>query len=60
VPKVVLPAKSLSFIPWTSRAALQKTRLGQINAGPGDPDLRHNTVGIRYYKDRWRVGGPRP
>jgi len=55
--KWVIPAPSLSFIPWRSRAALQRTRLGQINAGPGDASQRHNTIAIRYYADRWRVGG---
>lgn len=58
-PKWVIPAPSLSFIPWASRAALQKTRLGAINAGPGGDEHRHNTIAIRHYADRWRVGGRR-
>jgi hypothetical protein len=59
VGKWVIPARSLSFIPWAARSALQRTRLGKINAGSGGPEERHNTIGIRYYQDRWRVGGPK-
>ncbi len=56
-PKWVIPARSLSFIPRAGRAALQKTRLGAINAGPGADHLRHNTIAIRHFRNRWRVGG---
>lgn len=46
-------------VPWRHRAALQRTRLGAINAGPGGDHARHNTIAIRHYADRWRVGGRR-
>lgn len=59
VGKWVIPAPSLSFIPRDVREALQKTRLGQINSGPGTPEDRHNTIGIRHYRAHWRVGGPK-
>jgi hypothetical protein len=57
VPKFVIPARSLSFVPWRQRQAFQSTRLGLFNRGQGG-GTRHNTIGIQYYKDRWRVGGP--
>lgn len=54
VPKYVIPAPSLSFVPWRQRTAFQETRLGLVNRGSG---TRHNTIGIQHYADRWRVGG---
>lgn len=53
-PKNVLPAPSLSFVPWRQRTAFQATRLGLFNRGSG---TRHNTIALKYFKDRWRVGG---
>ena len=58
VAKFVIPAPSLSFVPWRQRARFQETRLGLFNRGNGG-GTRHNTIGIRHYKDRWRVGGPK-
>ncbi len=57
-PKYVLPGASLSFVPWRLRARLQATRLGLMNRGPGGSGQRHNTIGIRHFATRWRVGGP--
>ena len=54
VPKMVIPAKSLSFVPWRQRRAFQSTRLGLVNRGSG---TRHNTIAIQHFADRWRVGG---
>ena len=59
-PKYVIPARSLSFVPWRGRNALQATRLGLMNRGTGDTGNRHNTIAIRHFADRWRVGGPKP
>lgn len=55
VPKRVIPAPSLSFVPWRQRRALQATRLGLRNQGGGGE--RPNTLAIRHYAERWRVGG---
>lgn len=60
VAKLVIPARSLSFVPWRLRAQLQATRLGLMNRGAGGTGNRHNTIAIRHYADRWRVGGPKP
>jgi len=55
--KFVIPAKSLSFVPWRHKSAFQSTRLGLMNRGTGGTGNRHNTIGIRHYASRWRVGG---
>lgn len=60
VPKLVIPANSLSFVPWRHRNAFQSTRLGLMNRGPGERGERHNTIAIRHYANKWRVGGPKP
>jgi hypothetical protein len=57
--KFVIPAPSLSFVPWAQKAALQSTRLGLMNRGQGGTGNRHNTIAIRHFAGRWRVGGPR-
>lgn len=54
VAKYVIPAPSLSFVPWRQRRLFQATRLGLVNRGQGQ---RHNTIAIQYFADRWRVGG---
>jgi len=59
VSKFVIPAPSLSFVPWAQKGAFQSTRLGLFNRGQGG-GTRHNTIGIQHFKSRWRVGGPRP
>ncbi len=53
--KYVIPARSLSFVPWRLRRAFQSTRLGLFNRGAG---TRHNTIAVRHFANRWRVGGP--
>lgn len=58
VAKFVIPARSLSFLPWRNRAQFQATRLGLMNRGTGATADRPNTIAIRHYADRWRVGGP--
>ena len=55
--KLVIPAPSLSFVPWRQRNAFQSTRLGLMNRGTGGTGERHNTIAIRHYRDKWRVGG---
>lgn len=57
-PKYVVPAPSLSFVPWRQRDKLQATRLGLMNRGEGGTGNRHNTIAIQHYASRWRVGGP--
>ncbi len=58
--KWVIPAPSLSFVPWRQAKALQKNRLGLVNRIPGEGHNRNNTIALKHYADRWRVGGPKP
>ncbi len=54
----VIPAPSLSFVPRAQAARLQQSRLGLVNRRPGESHNRNNTIALRHYADRWRVGGP--
>lgn len=60
VGKWVIPAPSLSFVPWRQAAHLQKNRLGLVNRIPGESHNRNNTIALKHYAGRWRVGGPKP
>ncbi len=53
----VIPAPSLSFVPRSQAALLQKTRLGLVNRVPGESHNRNNTIALQFFADRWRVGG---
>lgn len=57
VPKMVIPIGGLSFLPRKGRNHLQETALAHLNRGDGDLESRSNSKAIRYYRDRWRVGG---
>jgi hypothetical protein len=55
----VVPAPSLSFVPRAEAARLQQSRLGLVNRRPGEAHNRNNTIALRHFAHRWRVGGPR-
>ncbi len=57
VPKMVIPVRGLSFLRRKGRSHLLDTALAKLNNGGGDLESRSNTIGIRHYSDRWRVGG---
>ena len=57
VPKMVIPVRGLSFLRRKGRSHLLDTALAKLNNGGGDLENRSNTIGIRHYSDRWRVGG---
>ena len=59
VAKWVIPAPSLSFVPWRQAKSLQASRLGLINRVPGESHNRNNTTALKHFADRWRVGGPK-
>jgi hypothetical protein len=50
--KVVFPAKRYCFEPWR-RHIFQQTSLARINRGNGDPNMRNNTIMLRYFKQCW-------
>jgi hypothetical protein len=56
-PCLVVPNNGLSYLPWQDFKHFKETSLGRINAGDGGPETRNNTIAIRHYADRWRVGG---
>ncbi len=55
----VIPAPSLSFVPRVEGKRLQSSRLGLVNRAPGENHNRNNTIALRHFADRWRVGGAR-
>lgn len=55
----VIPAPSLSFVPKAQAKLLQKSRLGLVNRVPGESHNRNNTIALRHFAERWRVGGRR-
>ncbi|MGB6120065.1 MAG: hypothetical protein WBF87_17760 [Mesorhizobium sp.] len=57
--RLVIPAPVLSHIPKRDFFSFKRTALGRINRGPGGNERRHNTIGYRFFADRWRVGGNR-
>ncbi|MBR9842838.1 MAG: hypothetical protein GYB25_06740 [Rhodobacteraceae bacterium] len=59
VAKMIVPTRGLSFIPRKDWGRLQETALAHLNAGDGSLENRSNTIAIRHYQNRWRVGGPR-
>ncbi len=59
VPKYVVPARRSNFQPRSHALFFKRTSLGWINRGPGGHTNRNNSIMLRYFSDRWRVGGPR-
>ncbi|SEO49017.1 hypothetical protein SAMN04490248_1063 [Salinihabitans flavidus] len=60
-PRLVIPAGGLSFLPKARYGAFKETALANLNRGSGAPEDRNNSIAVRHYADRWRVGGrPRP
>ncbi|MFT3671395.1 hypothetical protein [Aestuariivirga sp.] len=57
--KVVLPARRYNYQPKLRRAFYERTSLAVINRGPGGDERRNNTLIIKKFADKWRVGGKR-
>ncbi len=53
VKKIVFPAERCCFQYPTLEKLYRATSLGLINRGKGTYLDRHNTVGIRYFKEKW-------
>lgn len=58
--RLVIPVARLGFLPKRRWSHYKDTALANINRGSGDAETRGNTVAIRHYAERWRVGGKRP
>jgi hypothetical protein len=59
VPKYVVPVGRANFQPPRHALHYKRTSLGWENRGGGDLEKRNNTIMVKYFADRWRVGGPR-
>lgn len=58
--KRVLPAKRSNYPPRSAGRLYHETSLGWINnRGLKDMAGRNNSIVVRHFADRWRVGGPR-
>ncbi len=55
----VIPAPSLSFVPRAQARRLQQSRLGLVNRRPGESHNRNNTIALKHFAERWRIGGPK-
>lgn len=55
VPRIVLPARHVSYQPKYLKGAYDRTALANINRGPGPDHLRNNTVVIRHFPQRWML-----
>jgi hypothetical protein len=56
-PKYVIPAKRAGYPGRKRRAFYKQTSLGLINRGGGDVNRRNNTILLRHFAGRWKVGG---
>jgi len=52
-PRWVFPAPRHCFIPRKDWFLHDRTALYRLNNGGGNPELRNNTLLIRYFQDRW-------
>lgn len=61
VPKFVFPMKRYCYSPMTSRKFFKSTSLSMINnRSKENYEDRHNSIAIKYFKDRWMVSDNNP
>ena len=56
-PILLVPTARTSFPPKLRQPHFRRTSLGLINRGDGRPENRNNTIMLRHFASRWRVGG---
>lgn len=56
-PKYVVPAARAGYPGRKRKAFYQETSLGRVNKGGGDVNKRNNTILLRHFAGRWKVGG---
>ncbi|HVZ68329.1 MAG TPA: hypothetical protein VG891_02625 [Rhizomicrobium sp.] len=56
-PKYVIPARRAGYPGRKRRAFYKQTSLGLVNRGGGDVNKRNNTIMLRHFAGRWKVGG---
>jgi hypothetical protein len=57
VPKYVVPARRAGYPGRKLKSFYRRTSLGRINRGGGDVNKRNNTIMLRYFAGRWKIGG---
>lgn len=53
VPRLVIPARRLSFPPKRRARFYKATSVALVNRGDGTPESRNNTIVIRHLRDAW-------
>lgn len=56
-PKFVIPARRAGYPVRAHKRFHRATSLGRVNNGGGDVNKRNNTIMLRYFAGRWKVGG---
>jgi hypothetical protein len=57
VPKYVIPAARAGYPGRRRKTFYRETSLGRVNKGGGDVNKRNNTILLRHFAGRWKVGG---
>ncbi len=57
VPKYVVPARRAGYPGRKRKQFYRETSLGRVNRGGGDVNKRNNTIMLRHFASRWKVGG---
>ncbi len=55
VPRVVIPARRVSYQPKYLKGVYDRTALASINRSPGPDSLRNNTIVIRHFPRNWMM-----
>jgi hypothetical protein len=55
VPKMIFKGRRTNFQSMLDTDFYQRTSLGRVNRGDGTLEGRHNTIVLRYFKDRWKI-----
>ncbi|MES1254190.1 MAG: hypothetical protein ABUS56_01190 [Acidobacteriota bacterium] len=60
VPKLIVGGRRTNFQSMRDTTFYQRTSLGRVNRGDGTLEGRHNTIMLRYFKDRWKTSRKAP
>ena len=60
VPKFVLPLSRYCYSPLSTRGYFNTNSLSLLNNRKERDEDRHNSIGIKYFKDRWMVSDNNP
>ncbi len=54
--KYVIPAGRVGYAGRKRKQFYKETSLGRVNRGDGDVNKRNNTIMLRYFAGRWKIG----